>query len=208
MRPIVLIGGGGHCKSVIEAANGTGKILRGILDRPELVGSSLLTVPYIGSDGDIATLAGECDFIITVGSITSAATRLRLYQTVKASKGRFATITAVTAHVSEYARIGEGTVILHGACINASADIGCNAIINTLACIEHDVTIGAHTHISTAAVVNGNSVIGEASFVGSRAVVNNNVTVASHVIIGSGAVVCKDITTAGTYVGIPAKQVR
>ena len=42
MRPLILIGGGGHCKSVIEAAGSTGREIKGILDLPEYLGSDCL----------------------------------------------------------------------------------------------------------------------------------------------------------------------
>lgn len=36
MRPLILVGGGGHCKSVIEAAESKGLVIGGILDLPEM----------------------------------------------------------------------------------------------------------------------------------------------------------------------------
>lgn len=42
MKPIILIGGGGHCKSVIEAAESSGRAIAGILDMAENVGHEIL----------------------------------------------------------------------------------------------------------------------------------------------------------------------
>ena len=41
-KPLILIGGGGHCKSVIEAAESAGYSILGILDMPEDVGNEVL----------------------------------------------------------------------------------------------------------------------------------------------------------------------
>lgn len=38
VRPLILIGGGGHCKAVIDVAETAGYTILGILDIPEKVG--------------------------------------------------------------------------------------------------------------------------------------------------------------------------
>lgn len=38
MKNLILVGGGGHCKSVIDVAESAGYTILGILDRPEEVG--------------------------------------------------------------------------------------------------------------------------------------------------------------------------
>ena len=53
MRPLILIGGGGHCKSVIEAAESAGYSILGVLDMPEEVGKEILSTKVIGTDDDI-----------------------------------------------------------------------------------------------------------------------------------------------------------
>ena len=204
-KPLILLGGGGHCKSVIEAAESAGLNIMGILDRQEEVGKKVLCYEVIGTDDDIPYYIYKAEFVITVGFIKSTEVRIKLYNKVKDVGGTLATIVASTAHVSKYATIGEGTVILHGAMVNAGATIGRNCIINTAANIEHDVVIGDQCHISTGAFVNGGCHIGENVFIGSNSVVANGLTITDNTIIGAGSVVCKDITEDGLYVGNPTR---
>ena len=43
MNDIILIGGGGHCKSVIDVIEQEGKFkIAGIVDKPDLLGSKVL----------------------------------------------------------------------------------------------------------------------------------------------------------------------
>ena len=42
MKPLILVGGGGHCKSVIDVAENAGYTILGILDRPEEMGKKVL----------------------------------------------------------------------------------------------------------------------------------------------------------------------
>ena len=204
-RPLILIGGGGHCKSVIEVAESAGYEIKGILDMPDEVGKEVLPGhKVIGTDDDIPQYVEECDFIITVGFIKNPAIRIKLYNKVKAAGGRLATIIASTAHVSKYAELGEGTVIMHHAFVNAGAKIGDNCIINTFVNIEHDAEVGNQCHISTGTMVNGECKIGENCFIGSQSVCANCIEIASDIIVGAGSVVRKSIRVKGIYAGNPA----
>lgn len=204
-RPLILIGGGGHCKSVIEVAESAGYEIKGILDMPDEVGKEVLPGhKIIGTDDEIPQYVEECDFIITVGFIKNPALRIKLYNKVKAAGGRLATIIASTAHVSKYAELGEGTVIMHQAFVNAGAKIGDNCIINTFVNIEHDAEVGNQCHISTGTMVNGECKIGEVCFIGSQSVCANCIEIASDIIVGAGSVVRKSIRVKGIYAGNPA----
>lgn len=204
-RPLILIGGGGHCKSVIEVAESAGYEIKGILDMPDEVGKEVLPGhKVIGTDDEIPQYVEECDFIITVGFIKNPALRIKLYNKVKAVGGRLATIIASTAHVSKYAELGEGTVIMHHAFVNAGAKIGDNCIINTFVNIEHDAVVGNQCHISTGTMVNGECKIGENCFIGSQSVCANCIEIASDIIVGAGSVVRKSIRMKGIYAGNPA----
>ena len=204
-RPLILIGGGGHCKSVIEVAESAGYDIKGILDMPDEVGKEVLPGhKVIGTDDEIPQYVEECDFIITVGFIKNPALRIKLYNKVKAAGGRLATIIASTAHVSKYAELGEGTVIMHQAFVNAGAKIGDNCIINTFVNIEHDAEVGNQCHISTGTMVNGECKIGENCFIGSQSVCANCIEIASDIIVGAGSVVRKSIRVKGIYAGNPA----
>lgn len=204
-RPLILIGGGGHCKSVIEVAESAGYEIKGILDMPDEVGKEVLPGhKVIGTDDEIPQYVEECDFIITVGFIKNPALRIKLYNKVNAAGGRLATIIASTAHVSKYAELGEGTVIMHHAFVNAGAKIGDNCIINTFVNIEHDAEVGNQCHISTGTMVNGECKIGENCFIGSQSVCANCIEIASDIIVGAGSVVRKSIRVKGIYAGNPA----
>lgn len=203
-KELILVGGGGHCKSVIEAAESAGFSIRGILDVAENVGNSVLKYKIIGTDEDIPLFKDECDFVVTLGFIKDTKLRLDLHNRIQESGGHLATIVASTAHVSVYASIGAGTVIMHHAMVNADAQIGYGCIINTFANIEHDTRVGNNCHISTGAMVNGNCRVGARTFLGSQSVVVNGVSIVSDCIIAAGSLVRKNLTRSGIYSGSPA----
>lgn len=203
MKNLILLGGGGHCKSVIDVAETAGYNIIGILDPNLPIGETILGYPVLGKDDLIDRYARDVAFVITVGQIKNPLIRKKLYELVIKSGAHLATIIAPTAHVSKYASIGEGTVVMHYAMVNANTSIGKGCIINTYANIEHDCQIGHFCHISTGAMVNGECRIGDDTFIGSQSVISNNVIVDSGCVIAVGTVIRKNVQIKGIYSGNP-----
>lgn len=209
-KNLILVGGGGHCKSVIDVAEIAGYHILGIIDIPEKIGSSVLNYKVIGTDSQIQDFVQEADFIVTIGQIKESKLRISLHELIKSAGGNLATIISPLARVSRYASIGEGTVIMHNSLVNANTTIGRGCIINSFANIEHDVEIGNYCHISTGATVNGDCIIKDFVFIGSNSVIINGVTITEDCVIGAGTLVRKSITQKGIYFGVPAmpKKIR
>lgn len=173
MKNLILIGGGGHCKSCIDVIEGLKDYrIEGILDTPDKVGQKVLDYEITGTDDDIEKYVKEdFFFLITVGQLKSADLRIKLFEKIKSLNGKFATIISQNAYVSKHSKIGEGSIIMHHALINAGAKIGKNCIINSKALIEHDCTIGDNCHIAVSAVLAGGVKIGSESFVGANSTI-------------------------------------
>ena len=203
-KNLILVGGGGHCKSVIDVAESAGYNILGVLDTPENVVKQVLAYSIIGTDDEIPLYVDKAEFVITVGFIKNPATRIKLYNKVKETGGKLATVIASTAHVSKYSYIGEGTAVMHQAFVNAGAHIGANCIINTFCNIEHDAQIGDQCHISTGTMVNGDCKVGDRCFIGSQSVLANGITIDEDIIVGAASFVRKSISEKGIYSGNPA----
>lgn len=204
MKPLILIGGGGHCQSVIEVAESTGREIRGILDLPEEVGRLVLGYPVLGTDDQLADYAQSCEFVIAVGFIKNPSLRIKLFNRVREAGGVLAILIASTAYVSRHASLGAGTVVMHHAFVNAGAKIGENVIINTFCNIEHGVAVGNQSHISTGTMVNGDCKVGNNCFIGSQSVLANGISICDDVVVGAGSLVRKSIIKPGVYSGNPA----
>jgi len=200
-EPIILIGGGGHCKACIDVIErGEEFYIAGILDIHEKVGERILGYEIIGIDDDFAELSHSfSNYLITVGQIKSAIKRIRLYDMVKAGGGRLPAIISPNAYVAESAIIGEGTIIMHNVTINAEARIGINCILNSKALVEHEAVIGDFCHISTGAIVNGQTKVGNSCFVGSNAVLANNISISDEIVISAGSRILEDLNIPGIY---------
>ncbi|APC96798.1 NeuD/PglB/VioB family sugar acetyltransferase [Francisella frigiditurris] len=168
---IILVGGGGHCHSVIDILEQQDKYsILGIVDAKEKIGKDVLGYKVIACDDDLETIFLSCkNAIITVGQIESNKIRVKIYNDLKRIGFNLPVIISPFAYVSKHSDIEEGTVIMHHALINANAKIGRNCIINTKALVEHDCVVGDNCHISTACVLNGGVVVKNNTFFGSNA---------------------------------------
>ncbi|MFZ3051793.1 MAG: acetyltransferase [Sulfuricurvum sp.] len=192
MKPkILLIGGGGHCKSVIDVIEAEGTYtIAGIIDQKEFIGQKVLGYEIIGCDDDLEELFIHSKHaVITVGQIKSPDIRIKLFNTLKSIGYQLPAIISPFAYISKYSTIDEGTIIMHHALINVGVKIGRNCIINSKALIEHDATVEDHCHISTGAIVNGGTVVGQGTFFGSNAVSKEYAIVAEKSFIKAGSVV-------------------
>ena len=191
MNKIILIGGGGHCKSVIDVIEQEARFeIAGIIDKPELLGSKILGYPVIGNDFDLGSLAKKYqNALITVGQIKSALAKIKLYDLAIKAGFTLPSIVSPSAYISKHSKIGNGTVIMGNVIVNANVSIGDNCIINSKALIEHDCLISSHCHISTNAIINGGVTIGSKSFIGSNVTTKNNIIIKENSFIKAGSLV-------------------
>ena len=197
MNSILLVGGGGHCRSLIDVIESQDIFhIAGILDNEKKIGDTILGYPIIGSDSELSNFTSLAkNAVIAVGQIKSPQIRKRLYDAIKACEMRLPVIASSCAYISKHSEISEGVSVMHGAIISAGVKIGVNCIINSMALIEHDVFVGDHCHISTGARINGGVTIHSGSFVGSGAILKQGVTVGQNCVIGAGCIVLDDVAS-------------
>lgn len=191
MDKIILIGGGGHCKSCVDVIEAENKFeIIGILDVKEKVGQKVLGYEIIGTDNELEKYINEgYYFLITIGQMKTADLRIKIYDKLLHLEAKIATVISPLAHISRHAEIQEGTIVLHHALINSGAKIGRNCIINSKALIEHDAIIEDNCHISTGAIVNGDAGVGAKSFVGSNATIVNCAKIHQKSFIKAGSLI-------------------
>lgn len=195
MKPLLLLGGGGHCHAAVDVIEAEALYrIAGVVQPPPDGSEPILGYPVVGADDDLPALLVETPrALITVGQIKSPAIRIRLFELLKSHRAEIPVIKSPSAYCSPHAELGEGCILMHGALINANARVGENCIVNSQALIEHDAEIGAHCHISTGSRVNGGVYIGMGSFVGSGAIIREGVRIGPRAVIGAGQVVLKNV---------------
>lgn len=212
MNRLLLIGGGGHCASVIDSILSAEVYFEkiAIIDVPEKYGETLLGINIIGNDNDLEKIYREgYEFaFITLGSIGNPERRISIYNRVKKIGFKLPNIVDKTATVSSSALMGEGIYIGKKAIVNADAHIADCAIINTACIVEHNCCIGQFVHMAPGSVVCGGATVENGAHIGANATVIQGVHIAGDSVIGAGAVILKDVPSKGIVVGNPGRRIR
>lgn len=204
-KKLLLIGGGGHCRSVLDSVLNTGTYDEiGIIDTADC---SCSGVRVVGKDEDIPELirSGWTDAFITVGSVGDTRLRRRLYSMVRELGMHVPAVIDPTAAIARETVIRDGVFVGKHAVINTGSVIGECAIINTGAIIEHDCRIGGFVHVSPGTVLCGQVRIGADSHIGAGSVARQMITVGEHAMIGAGSVVVRNIPDHVKAYGNPCK---
>jgi len=201
---IVLIGGGGHCLSVLDTAlrmHIFSQIV--ITDQNRPSGSEIHGCKVVGDDELLPELYadGFTQAFITIGSIKDTKKRQSAFAKALALGFDFPNIIDPSAIVSKTAKLGNGIFIGKSAVINSDAIIEDMAIVNTGAVIEHGCHIGRFVHIAVSGTVCGGSNIGNNVFVGANATVIQGVNIGMNSVIGAGSVVLRDVPENSTKFG-------
>ena len=196
LEKIVIIGNGGHAKSVVDALESSGKYeIAGYIIENKLDRKPECDYPVIGQDNDLADIykRGIHNAAIGIGFLGKGTVRNELYTMLKKIGFNLPVICDPTAIVSHKTLIEEGSFIGKGVIINAYSHIEKMCIINTGAIVEHECHIEKFSHISVGAVLCGNVHIGEKTFIGANATIIHGVQIESQCLIGAGEVIRKDI---------------
>lgn len=198
--PLLLIGAGGHAAACIDVIEQQDRYaIAGLVGSAGEVGTQICGYPVLGSDAQLTELLARTGrALIVVGQIKTSEPRVRLFAQLESLGCEMPVIVSPHAHVSRHATLGAGTIVMHGAIVNARAKVGRNCILNSQSLVEHDARIGDHCHVATGAIVNGGASIGDGSFIGSQSSVRQEVRVGARCVIGMGERVltdCADGTT-------------
>jgi len=208
MTPIILLGGGGHCRSLIDIIERSGQFqIIGIVDQPERVGDRVLGYPVIGCNTDLPAIAREVSHAcVAIARIKSTVLRRELRNRLEQLGFQLPTIVSPLAYVSPHASIGTGTVVMHHAVINAGARIGSSCIINTRALIEHDVVVEDFSNVSVAATLCGAVHVGEGSFVGAGATCREGISIGADCIIAMSECVYRSVPPGTLFLRSEARS--
>jgi sugar O-acyltransferase (sialic acid O-acetyltransferase NeuD family) len=204
---VILIGGGGHARVLLDSLRLRSVEVLGIVDRdPEAVTKRVLGVPVLGPEKVILDHdPSEVLLVNGLGGVGDTSSRTRVFQSFTARGYTFAGVVHPRAIISSTVLLSEGIQVMAGVVINPGTTVGDNAIINTSASVDHDCRIGAHAHIAPGVTLSGTVTVGEGAHIGTGATVIQGVTIGSRAIVGAGTVVLRDVPAERTVVGNPAR---
>lgn len=199
MKEIIIIGAGGHSRSVLALLENQKYQVIGIVDSNAKAGEAIFGVAVTKDLADLSL-----PLVLAIGCNAARKESFFKYHTQIFKK----TIAHSSAQLEKYVTVGEANLVLANAYLNNAVKIGNNNLINTGAILEHDVEIGSHNHIAVKAVLLGRAKIGDECFIGAGAIIKDGVKLGSNITIGANSFVNRDIHEPGTYIGSPARKIQ
>jgi UDP-N-acetylbacillosamine N-acetyltransferase len=198
---LVLLGFGGHARSVADVGLTAGYTKLWFVDDNAAEGERFLDFPVRKF---MPTDAGGWVYVPCAGD--NRRREVQIQELISADLP-IATIISPTATIGHGSAIGPGCFIGHHAHIGPLAKLGKGCIINTGGIVEHDCTTGDCVHVSVNSILAGRSSLGDRVFLGAGAVVIDGISVTNDVTIGAGGVVAESIELPGIYAGVPARKI-
>lgn len=178
MKPVILLGAGGHARVLLDTLRLRKIKVLGLVENDEEA--------FKHSPSKVLLVNG-------VGSVRADARREAIFNRFKERGYSFLTVVHPSAVVAKDAELGEGAQVMAGAVIQTGSVIGKNSIVNTRASVDHDARIGAHVHLAPGAVLSGEVTVGDNSHLGTGAVVVNGIKIGAGVFVAANSLVCEDL---------------
>ena len=185
---LLVVGAGGHGRSVAEAAQLSGQFeVVGFLDDALPAGKLVLNVAVFGpmvSMGHHRAVADQ-----TIVAIGNNAIREKLMQQLASAGFDLASVIHPHAIVSPSAILSEGSVVMAGAIVGTEARLGVGSIVNCGAVVDHHAIVEDFGHLGVNASMAGGTVLGRGAWMQAGAALGYGVKVPARVTLDPGVAV-------------------
>lgn len=193
---IVVYGGGGHGKSLIDLIRVLGVYdLIGVIDDGMAVGTQVMGLAVLGGGDELPGLVarGVSMAANAVGGVGDIMSRVRIFQKILSANLTCPTLIHPSAVLEASAKFADGVQVFPHAYVGSESVIGFGAIVNTSAVVSHDCTLGAYANVAPGALLAGGVSIGESVLIGMGVTVNLGVHIGAGARIGNSAVIKQNV---------------
>jgi len=202
LRPLILIGAGGHAKVLHALAVAAGHNLLGVCD-PHLASRGITHwrgLDVLGGDDVLQTVDPQTVALINgIGKTAGAVTRREVFERHLAAGFYFPVLKHPMAWVAPCVELAQGVQLMAGVIIQPEVQVGENTIINTGASVDHDCCVGSHVHVAPGAVLCGGVRVGDDAFIGSGAIVIQQLSIGDSAVIAAGTTLARSLPSNAVY---------
>ncbi|MGQ9724984.1 MAG: PglD-related sugar-binding protein, partial [Tepidimonas sp.] len=156
-EPVVILGGGGHARVVLDVLHCLGRVVAGVIVPDREPGTDWHGVPVLGDDRWLtSTAAAGCAYAIGIGAVPGRmAPRHAMYVRLTQLGLTVPALVHPAAVVSQAVALAPGVQVMAGAIVQPGVRLGANALLNTGARVDHDSVIGEGAHVAPGAILCG-----------------------------------------------------
>ena len=197
---LIIFGGGGHGKTLIELVRALGTYrIAGIVDDGFPAGENILGITLLGGAETLPSLykKGIRQAVNAIGGISNPAVRRQVFKQLAQSGFTCPAVVHPSAVVEPSAALSPGVQVFSQAYIGSQARLGFGVIANTGVVVSHDCIVEDYANLSPGALLAGGVRVGQAALIGMGVTINLGVTVGAGARIGNGATVKTDVPQGG-----------
>lgn len=190
MSRLIVIGAGGHGRTIAEAVMVSGDyVVAGFLDDdfPRL--EEALGLPILGIADDFAKWRDHASSAFV--AIGNNSLRELLSNRLRQSGFELATVIHPRAYVSPSAVVGQGSAIMAGAIVGTEARIGQGVIVNCGAVVDHHCRVKDFGHLGVNAAMAGGSILGRGGWMQAGSALGYGVSIEEGAVLMPGESVLK-----------------
>lgn len=208
MNNIVIIGASGFGREVawlIE--NSDNWNVKGFVDdNKDLENKSVNDYPVLGTIDFLLNVNEKTNAVVAIGN---PQIRKKIVERLQSNKNiSFPNIVDKDVIIDRTITLGFGNIICKGNILTTNIEIGNFNHINLSCTIGHDVQFHDYITVYPGVNISGNVIMNDCVEVGTGTKIIQGKKIVEETVIGAGSVVVKDIVENGTYIGVPAKQMK
>lgn len=201
LKPIVILGAGGHAVSVAEAATACG------FEVLALVGevSTDCEIGELTRVSVISELQLRQGIALALG-VGNPALRHRLMSEIGGiGLNSWPPIVHPSASIAGSATLSSASVVLQGSVVGAQAQVGVGSLINSNATLEHHGVMHDFSSLEPGVVTGGAVQVGKFAIVGMGSTVARGISIGEGAVVGAASLVLHDVPSFVTAFGSPAR---
>lgn len=208
MNNIVIIGASGFGREVawlIENSDNW-NVIGFVDDNKNLENKSMNDYPVLGTIDFLLNVNEKTNAVVAIGN---PQTRKKIVERLQSNKNiSFPNIVDKDVIIDKTVTLGFGNIICKGNILTTNIEIGNFNHINLNCTVGHDVQFHDYITVYPGVNISGNVRINDCVEIGTGTKIIQGKEIVKETVIGAGSVVVKDIVENGTYIGVPAKQMK
>lgn len=184
-KRVIVIGAGGHGRSVAEAVLLLGRDeLVGFVDDGANANAKVWTYPMLGRTDVLHSLREHADAVVV--AIGNNAVREMLHARMADAGFELLSVIHPTAFVSQTASLGPGCAVMASAVVGTEAHLCEGVIVNCGAIVDHHCRVDAFGHLGVNACMAGGSALGHRAWMQAGSALGYGVQVENDAVLRPG----------------------
>ena len=194
-KDIIMLGSGGHAKSLIHILESVNKTISAVFSPNKAESTeNFPDSEHYHDDVSIHKFNSKKVLLVNgIGAMPENENRKKVQKKFKQLGYNFLSLVSDSSNLAKDVQLKNGVQILNGVIVNSGSIIGCETILNTGVIVEHGCEIGSNCHLAPGAIICGDVKINNDVFIGPGAILARGVEIGEGSIIGAGSKIFKNI---------------